>query len=149
MNPGMGQFGGYPYMMYPPVNKKVIINPTTKKPINYRTVPCKNFHSADGCSRGDNCHFIHDYAQAGKQIQNFQEWKNKNEVRQQNLLQMQNLMQKQPRITLSLGPSRMIQMPKKRIDEKLDAKIITILSFLVKINLVPKKTFQITILYSF
>ena len=91
MNPGMGQFGGYPYMMYPPGNKKVIINPTTKKPINYRTVPCKNFHSADGCSRGDNCHFIHDYAQAGKQIQNFQEWKNKNEVRQQNLRQMQNL----------------------------------------------------------
>lgn len=26
---------------------------------NYRTVPCKNFHGPQGCTRGDFCHFIH------------------------------------------------------------------------------------------
>ena len=30
------------------------------KPHNYRTKPCRNYNSSSGCSRADNCHFIHD-----------------------------------------------------------------------------------------
>ena len=28
-------------------------------PQNYRTAPCKNFHSHLGCTRGIRCHFLH------------------------------------------------------------------------------------------
>lgn len=39
-----------------------MIEERSKKEIklgNYRTVPCKNYHGPQGCSRGDFCHFIH------------------------------------------------------------------------------------------
>lgn len=58
-----------PYGM---MNKsRMIYNPITKKPQNFRTVPCRRFHSADGCERGDNCHFIHDFQFQGRPIPNF------------------------------------------------------------------------------
>ena len=69
---------------------KVLYNPITKKPQNYRTVPCRRFHSGDGCERGDNCHFIHDFKFQGRPIPNFQDWKNNNAIRQRNLYAMNN-----------------------------------------------------------
>eukprot|EP00358_Blepharisma_japonicum_P003700 CAMPEP_0202954518 /NCGR_PEP_ID=MMETSP1395-20130829/50871_1 /ASSEMBLY_ACC=CAM_ASM_000871 /TAXON_ID=5961 /ORGANISM="Blepharisma japonicum, Strain Stock R1072" /LENGTH=326 /DNA_ID=CAMNT_0049670083 /DNA_START=846 /DNA_END=1823 /DNA_ORIENTATION=+ len=69
--------------------KRVLFNPITKKPQNYRTVPCKKYHSSEGCERGDNCHFIHDFQYQGRPIPNFQEWKNSNPVRQKNLQSQQ------------------------------------------------------------
>eukprot|EP00347_Sterkiella_histriomuscorum_P021810 403332689 len=30
------------------------------KPKNYKTVPCRQYHGPEGCSRGDTCHFIHE-----------------------------------------------------------------------------------------
>lgn len=83
MVPGMPMYD--PSMMVNPmdpynfINKgKILYNPVTKKPQNYRTVPCRRFHSADGCERGDNCHFIHDFQYQGRAIPNFQAWKNNN-----------------------------------------------------------------------
>lgn len=83
MMPGMPMYD--PNMMVNPMdpynfmNKgKILYNPVTKKPQNYRTVPCRRFHSADGCERGDNCHFIHDFQYQGRAIPNFQAWKNNN-----------------------------------------------------------------------
>lgn len=37
----------------------------------FRTKPCRNFHSAVGCNRGEQCHFIHDPKFAGTFIPNF------------------------------------------------------------------------------
>ena len=37
----------------------------------YKTKPCRNYHSSTGCTRGDNCFFIHDPNFKGKEIQNF------------------------------------------------------------------------------
>jgi hypothetical protein len=37
------------------------------RPPNYKTKPCRNFHSEVGCNREDKCHFIHDLNYAGKQ----------------------------------------------------------------------------------
>lgn len=68
-----------------PNRRQVLYNPITKKPQNYKTMPCRKFHSNEGCERGDNCHFIHDYSFQGRPIPNFQEWKNNNQERQQNL----------------------------------------------------------------
>lgn len=59
---------------FPPQNKKqIIFNPITKKPQNYKTMPCKKFHSGEGCDRGEACHFIHDFNFQGRPIPNFQE----------------------------------------------------------------------------
>ena len=38
------------------------------RPQNYKTVPCRQYHSAVGCTRGDFCHFIHDADYAGKEL---------------------------------------------------------------------------------
>jgi hypothetical protein len=47
------------------------------RPPNYKTVPCKLFHSATGsCGRGDFCHFIHDPKYHGKELPE-EYWKNK------------------------------------------------------------------------
>jgi hypothetical protein len=70
--------------------KRIIFNPVTKKPQNYRTVPCRTYHSPEGCPRGDNCHFIHDFKHAGRPISNFQEWKGSNEVRKRNIEAMKH-----------------------------------------------------------
>ena len=37
----------------------------------YKTKPCRNYHSSTGCTRGDNCFFIHDPKFKGREIQNF------------------------------------------------------------------------------
>jgi len=34
-------------------------------PKNYRTVPCRQYHGSEGCTRGEHCHFIHEGAYAG------------------------------------------------------------------------------------
>lgn len=49
---------------------------TMPKPMNYKTVPCRMFHSPIGCTRGDFCHFIHDQDYAGKELPP-DKWKNK------------------------------------------------------------------------
>ena len=37
----------------------------------YKTKPCRNYHSSTGCTRGDNCFFIHDPNFKGREILNF------------------------------------------------------------------------------
>ena len=37
----------------------------------YKTKPCRNYHSSMGCTRGDNCFFIHDPNYKGREILNF------------------------------------------------------------------------------
>lgn len=72
------KFDFLPFMMADSLyqNKaKVKFDPITKKPQNYRTLPCLKFHSTEGCIRGDNCHFIHDFDFAGRPIPNFREWR--------------------------------------------------------------------------
>ena len=67
-DPSMMGNPGDPYGM---MNKtRMIYNPITKKPQNFRTVPCRRFHSQDGCERGDNCHFIHDFLYQGRPLPN-------------------------------------------------------------------------------
>ena len=39
-----------------------------RRPPNYKTVPCRNFHGGIGCIRGDACHFIHDYKYIGQPV---------------------------------------------------------------------------------
>ena len=39
-----------------------------RRPPNYKTVPCRNFHGGLGCIRGDSCHFIHDYKYIGQPV---------------------------------------------------------------------------------
>jgi hypothetical protein len=83
-------------MMFPFTNPmffqpRVPLNSKTDKPMNYRTVPCRNFHSPAGCERGDNCHFIHDFGSEGRPISNINDWKRSNEIRQKNLKTMQGL----------------------------------------------------------
>jgi hypothetical protein len=38
------------------------------KPLNYKTAPCKLFHSPTGCTRGEFCHFIHEPVYQGNYI---------------------------------------------------------------------------------
>ncbi len=35
-------------------------NPISGRVDKFKTVPCKYFHSQQGCSKTDNCTFIHD-----------------------------------------------------------------------------------------
>eukprot|EP01017_Pseudomicrothorax_dubius_P045484 TRINITY_DN7868_c0_g1_i1.p1 TRINITY_DN7868_c0_g1~~TRINITY_DN7868_c0_g1_i1.p1 ORF type:complete len:190 (-),score=31.55 TRINITY_DN7868_c0_g1_i1:174-743(-) len=44
------------------------------RPANYKTVPCRLFHSPIGCERGEGCHFIHDYTYAGRETPNMQKY---------------------------------------------------------------------------
>ena len=46
------------------------------KPVNYKTVPCRLYHSPIGCARGEFCHFIHDQEYQGKELPP-ELWKNK------------------------------------------------------------------------
>lgn len=90
---------------YSLMNKtRVLYNPVTKKPQNYRTVPCRRFHSSDGCERGDNCHFIHDFQYQGRPIPNFHDWKNNNMTRQRNLQGMNNYPMSVPAYYPPQGP---------------------------------------------
>lgn len=38
------------------------------RPPNYKTVPCRLYHSPVGCARGEFCHFIHDPEYAGREL---------------------------------------------------------------------------------
>lgn len=38
------------------------------RPPNYKTVPCRLYHSPVGCARGEFCHFIHDPEFAGREL---------------------------------------------------------------------------------
>lgn len=44
------------------------------KPQNYKTVPCRFFHSTIGCPRGEECHFIHDYNYMGVETPNMHKY---------------------------------------------------------------------------
>ena len=44
------------------------------KPQNYKTVPCRFFHSGVGCPRRDECHFIHDYNYVGVETPNMHKY---------------------------------------------------------------------------
>lgn len=44
------------------------------KPHNYKTVPCRLFHSSKGCQFGDDCHYIHDLNYAGRETPNMQKY---------------------------------------------------------------------------
>jgi hypothetical protein len=44
------------------------------KPHNYKTVPCVFFHSEQGCSRSDTCHFIHDWNYSGRETPNMRKY---------------------------------------------------------------------------
>lgn len=44
------------------------------RPHNYKTVPCRFFHSNIGCPRGDECHFIHDYNYMGTETPNMHKY---------------------------------------------------------------------------
>ena len=44
------------------------------KPQNYKTVPCRFFHSSVGCPRRDECHFIHDYNYVGIETPNMHKY---------------------------------------------------------------------------
>jgi hypothetical protein len=72
-DPGLMPGAIDPYSMMKP--GRVLYNPITKKPQNYRTVPCRRFHSQDGCERGDTCHFIHDFQHQGRPVPSF-DWRN-------------------------------------------------------------------------
>ena len=50
------------------------------KPSNFRTVPCRNFHGPNGCTRGEYCHFIHAQGFEGREIARevFQSYRNQN-----------------------------------------------------------------------
>ncbi|OMJ81332.1 hypothetical protein SteCoe_18256 [Stentor coeruleus] len=62
---------------YSLMNKsRTIYNPVTKKPQNYKTAPCRGFHSQEGCERGNDCHFIHNLQFQGRPMPSFPDWKN-------------------------------------------------------------------------
>ena len=44
------------------------------KPQNYKTVPCRLFHSLVGCTRGESCHFIHDLQFSGRETPNMHKY---------------------------------------------------------------------------
>lgn len=62
-------FGGNPVHMgpggYPPGGMNQM---DMSKKSKFRTVPCKMFHSSQGCKHGEGCHFIHDKNYVGVEI---------------------------------------------------------------------------------
>ena len=54
------------------IDQRMIIESAQRMNIaKYKTKPCRNYHSSTGCTRGDNCFFIHDPNFQGREIQNF------------------------------------------------------------------------------
>lgn len=52
-----------------PVKKEQAKSDNKLRPQNYKTVPCKMYHSATAsCNRGEFCHFIHDPKYIGRDI---------------------------------------------------------------------------------
>lgn len=72
-----------PPASYLAAKKKIQIDPRTNKPVNYKTVPCKMYHSPQGCTRGESCHFIHEPNFSGRPIPS--DWKKNNDARQKSL----------------------------------------------------------------
>ncbi len=67
INPSLNQQPINP-SINPPMNMPGMnpnMNPNMRPP-NYKTKPCRNFHSEIGCNREIKCHFIHDQKYAGK-----------------------------------------------------------------------------------
>jgi hypothetical protein len=92
MNPlAMLNFMMPPSSQFPVYMPRAIYGRTNQKPINYRTEPCRNFHSTIGCTHGDNCHFIHDYDYPGIPIPDLEKWRRTNQTRQQNIKAMQSM----------------------------------------------------------
>lgn len=79
----MQMWAAYPPASYLSAKKKIQIDPRTNKPVNYKTVPCKMFHSPQGCTRGESCHFIHETNFTGRPIPS--DWKRSNEARQKSM----------------------------------------------------------------
>ena len=65
----MPGFGGNPPHMgtgnYPPGGMNQM---DMNKKSKFRTVPCKMYHSSQGCKHGEGCHFIHDKNYVGVEI---------------------------------------------------------------------------------
>ena len=54
------------------VDQRMIIESAHRMDLTkYRTKPCRNYHGSIGCTRGDNCFFIHDPNYKGCEIPNF------------------------------------------------------------------------------
>jgi hypothetical protein len=54
------------------VDQRMIIESAQRMDLSkYKTKPCRNYHSSTGCTRGENCFFIHDPNFKGCEIQNF------------------------------------------------------------------------------
>lgn len=79
----MQMWAAYPPASYLSAKKKIQIDPRTNKPVNYKTVPCKMFHSPQGCTRGESCHFIHETNFSGRPIPS--DWKKNSEARQKSM----------------------------------------------------------------
>lgn len=56
----------------PLIDKKMFMESASRMNIQkYKTKPCRNYHSSIGCTRGENCFFIHDPNYKGVDIDNF------------------------------------------------------------------------------
>ena len=80
-----------PGVQYPMMLPRVFVNQRNSRPPNYRTEPCRNFHSPAGCTHGDNCHFIHDFDYPGVPIPDLDKWRRSNETRMKNIKAMQSM----------------------------------------------------------
>lgn len=89
IDPSMSIFNTNPNL--PSYFPKTLISGNINKPVNYQTEACRNFHSQTGCSHGDNCHFIHDFAFEGRPIPNLEEWRRTNPNRITNLKKMREM----------------------------------------------------------
>ena len=55
------------------IDQRMIIESAQRMNLaKYKTKPCRNYHSSTGCTRGDNCFFIHDPNFKGREIVNFE-----------------------------------------------------------------------------
>ena len=54
------------------IDQRMIMESAQRMDISkYKTKPCRNYHSSIGCTRGENCFFIHDPNFKGREILNF------------------------------------------------------------------------------
>ena len=54
------------------IDQKMFIESASRMNMQkFRTKPCRNYHSGVGCSRGENCFFIHDEKYKGREIPDF------------------------------------------------------------------------------
>lgn len=61
-----------PVQLKPGIDQRMFMESASRMNIaKYKTKPCRNYHTSIGCSRGDNCFFIHDTRYVGVPIPNF------------------------------------------------------------------------------